>query len=316
MIKRCLPGASLISLIGVLLLAFAAPAWCELTGTAINATKNATQTKRKKIAVVEFDALNDEAKKSQMGRMTAELMITAAVNSHIFDVVEREIIQKILNEMEFGARGATYASVAQKIGELAGADAVLSGAVSELKDQMRIDARLVNVVDGRILAAKGEFARTDLKSLNSAAEAIMREMTQVLAPEGSVKVEALAGKGRLNVNVTPEDAKIRVKNVGDYKQDMELKPGKYTLEISKAGFASRNQIVTIEAGKEHTVEVELVKAAPKAQSRSREDAPPRRERSSEPRIPDQVRRFIPPGFQPPGAGRQLRKDERGNFYWQ
>ncbi len=51
----------------------------------------AEQTPRRKIAILEFEAVNDEARASNKGRIVSEKITTAAVKSDMFDVVERQL---------------------------------------------------------------------------------------------------------------------------------------------------------------------------------------------------------------------------------
>ncbi len=132
------------------------------------------------IAILEFEAVNDEAKIGNKGRMVSEMLTTAAVKQGL-QVVERHMIRKIMDEMEFGDSGFSGTD-AQKIGVVLGAKAVLSGSVSEFLGQLRIDARLVNVTDGTILLADGAQAQLTLDSIAAAVQSLMRKMVAVLKP--------------------------------------------------------------------------------------------------------------------------------------
>jgi len=121
---------------------------------------------KRRIAILEFDAVNDEAKRATRAALSRKIFTTAAFSSGAFDVVERHLIEKVLSEMEFG-QGAVSGTVAQKVGLLVGAEAVLSGAVAQYRDELRIDARLVRVSNGEILLADKEFARDSLTSISA-----------------------------------------------------------------------------------------------------------------------------------------------------
>lgn len=144
----------------------------------------------KKIAVLAFDEMDAEAKENALGRLVSEKLTTAAVRSGVFQVVERRLIEKILTEMEFGAKGASYSSVAQKVGELAGADAVLSGSVSVWRGKASIDARLVNVADGAILAAEEAFTGLDPEAVSQASAKAFSRMAAVIYPQSARGVES------------------------------------------------------------------------------------------------------------------------------
>jgi len=126
-----------------------------------------------KIAIIEFDALNQTAKAGGWGRSVSEALTTAAVNSGAFAVVERHLLQKIMSEQMMGDREQGFASEAQSIANMAGADYVLSGSVRKEGDQLSIAARLVDVASGAIVTAQNVATRSDPKSLTKSTAEIM-----------------------------------------------------------------------------------------------------------------------------------------------
>ncbi len=145
-----------------------------LLGVAVPMRATATR-----IAILEFDAVNEEARQSNKGRIVSEKITTEAVKSDLFEVVERHLIQRILDENRFGDSGIS-GTVAQQIGQLLGADAVMTGSVSQYKGELSIDARLINVADGRILMAEEAFARDDLQGIAAGARQVYRNMVGII----------------------------------------------------------------------------------------------------------------------------------------
>lgn len=125
------------------------------------------------------------------GRMVTEIFTTEAVRSGVFQVVERSVLESVLAEMEFGDAGLS-GSAAQKIGRMVNADAVLSGAVSEYRGELRIDARLINVADGRVILADKAFSKDTLPSISDAVEEVLEKMADALAPTGIPDARSLA----------------------------------------------------------------------------------------------------------------------------
>ncbi len=142
---------------------------------------------RLRIAILEFDAVNEEAKAGNKGRMVAEMLTTEAFKTGLFHVVERHLIKKVMDEMEFGEAGFS-GTEAQKIGVMLGADAVLTGAVSEFLGVLRIDARLINVQDGRILLADGAQAQLTMQDISQAVQLLMGKMISAVGAEQGVAV--------------------------------------------------------------------------------------------------------------------------------
>ncbi|GAB6037988.1 hypothetical protein JCM15519_25470 [Fundidesulfovibrio butyratiphilus] len=136
-----------------------------------------------KIAILEFDPVTDEAAKENLGRLTAEFCITAAVNSGSFSVVERAALKKVIDEMQFGAGSKAPGTAAQAIGAMVGAQGVLTGSVAKTGGSVRLDARLIDVVGGQILAARNAYAKADLRSLAVAAELLIGQLEGDLAKQ-------------------------------------------------------------------------------------------------------------------------------------
>ncbi len=140
------------------------------------------QDDRLTIAILEFDAINQEAKASNKGRIVSEKITTEAVKSGQFKVVERQLIKQVLDENQFGDAGIS-GPIAQQIGQLLGADAVMTGSVSQYKGELSIDARLVNVAEGRILMAEEAYAKDDLFGISDAAKQVYRRMVGIVTPQ-------------------------------------------------------------------------------------------------------------------------------------
>lgn len=129
-----------------------------------------------KIAILEFEPVTARAKSSEKGRLVSEMLTTAAVNSGRFEVVERRIISRLLEELEFGERGLTYTSAALKVGAMAGATAIVGGSVAEEDGKARIDARLIDVESGRILWAGVAMGPAGLSGVSGAADRLFADL--------------------------------------------------------------------------------------------------------------------------------------------
>ncbi|MDQ7831857.1 MAG: FlgO family outer membrane protein [Desulfovibrionaceae bacterium] len=139
---------------------------------------------RTKIAILEFEPVTATARKNEKGRLVSEMLTTAAVKSGRFEVVERRIISRLLEELEFGERGLTYTSAALKVGAMAGATAILSGSVAEDDGKTRIDARFIDVETGRILWAGVAMGGGSLSGVSDATNRIFRDLDAYAAASG------------------------------------------------------------------------------------------------------------------------------------
>lgn len=134
-----------------------------------------------RIAILEFEPVTSEAEKDNLGRVSAEFLITAAVNSGAFGVVERAALKKVLDETHFGQGTASPGLAAQTIGGMVGAQGVLTGSVAKNGGSVRLDARLIDVASGNIVAARNAYAKADLRSIATAAELLVSQLEGDLA---------------------------------------------------------------------------------------------------------------------------------------
>jgi len=173
-----MPRASAFLLILLLGLLAARPIAQALAAEADGLSPAATVlgASRPKIAILEFEPVTAKARNNEKGRLVSEMLTTAAVNSGRFEVVERRIISRLLEELEFGERGLTYTSAALKVGAMAGATAILSGSVAEEDGKARLDARYIDVESGRILWAGVAMGPSTLSGISEATRRLFRDL--------------------------------------------------------------------------------------------------------------------------------------------
>ena len=164
-----------ISLIGVLLLAAAcAPSKTVKTQQAlsVNETKKVTSDltgPKRRIGVVEFDNKSAYGQ-GRLGTAASDILITELVKSGKFIVVERDKLNKVLEEQKFQGQGMIDPATAVKIGQQLGLEAIVVGSVSQFgvkkegsdyllaqsKRQVAdvtVDIRLIDVQSGQVILA-------------------------------------------------------------------------------------------------------------------------------------------------------------------
>lgn len=129
-----------------------------------------------KLAILELDFLDRAGRQDPMGRMIAEFLTTAAVDSGRFSIVERSLLEKVMKELELGQSGIIEEGKARELGKMVGAGAILTGSVSRLGNTMRIDIRLIDVESGKIIAAANEITEGDLQSLSRACNILVQRI--------------------------------------------------------------------------------------------------------------------------------------------
>lgn len=129
-----------------------------------------------KIGILEFQSLNEEAKKDSLGKIISEILTTSFVNSQSFKIIEREQLQKVLKEFKLSQSGIIDTSYAKKIGKITGADAIITGSVIKIGSSLRLDARIIDVESGIILTAEKCTGKLDIESIGIMAEQIVANL--------------------------------------------------------------------------------------------------------------------------------------------
>jgi len=120
-----------------------------------------------KIAVLDFQLQGEQFANKDMGKIVAEWFITAMVREGRFDVIERRMLQKLLNEQKLTMSGVVDANSATQIGKLLGVKVIITGSLMNLRNSTGINARIIDVESASIIAAesvKGP-ATADLQDL-------------------------------------------------------------------------------------------------------------------------------------------------------
>jgi hypothetical protein len=83
-------------------------------------------------------------------------LIANTVNDRVFSVVDRQQLDTIRAELDFHMSGEVSEETAQSIGQMAGAQIIVSGAVSKIGDLYRLRIRALSVQSAKI---EGQFNR-------------------------------------------------------------------------------------------------------------------------------------------------------------
>ncbi len=107
----------------------------------------------KKIAIDDFTDLNGY--KSALGDFISEELVTNFYTQSLgsFDVVERRELARVLKEQKLGSTGLLNKKTIAKIGEILGIDAIVTGSISYLRNNIKINARMIGVESAKVFAA-------------------------------------------------------------------------------------------------------------------------------------------------------------------
>lgn len=137
--------------------------------------------KPRTIAVMEFSNLAGDKKLIEWGKDYArDLSLTLAQDDR-YTIVEREQIDKIIEEIELNRSGYVNPAEAIKIGKLLGAQIMVLGLTFQVDSRIRVDVHLVEPKTGKILKAQVvEGDKANLKELKQRLNtAITRDLLEL-----------------------------------------------------------------------------------------------------------------------------------------
>lgn len=115
---------------------------------------SAADFKKTKIAVLDFEQRGDAFKTQDMGGIVAEWFTTAMVKDGRFQVVERALLKQIIEEQKLGMSGLIDQGSTAQLGKILGVKTIISGSVLLFQDYVEVNARIINVNTGSIVAAE------------------------------------------------------------------------------------------------------------------------------------------------------------------
>lgn len=124
----------------------------------------------KKLAVVELTDI--AGYRSALGPFLAEELTTQlfAAKPGTFDFVERQQLAKVLEEQKLTSSSLFEGTSLVSVGKVLGIQAIITGSMADLGDQIKINTRVISVESARIVAASStSFPR------QGAAEALLRQ---------------------------------------------------------------------------------------------------------------------------------------------
>ncbi len=112
--------------------------------------KAAPEGKQLRVAVADFPDLQGVT--SDLGRYIASRLTTRlAQNREKFFVVERQRLNQVLAELKFSMSDLVDPAKAKQLGKMVGVEAIVVGTVSDLGNQVDIDARMIEIETNRLL---------------------------------------------------------------------------------------------------------------------------------------------------------------------
>ncbi len=132
----------------------------SVRGLADKLAARLAEAKQFKVGILEF--LDLQGRVSQLGKFIAEDLTTVFFEQGKFSMIERGLLQQVMREHALTQTGIINITQAQEIGKLVGADAIITGSLSDLGNEIKANVRLIDVRGGAVLAVAGEsIAKTE-----------------------------------------------------------------------------------------------------------------------------------------------------------
>ncbi len=110
-----------------------------------------TKEQKHRVAVLPFRELSGQS--TLLDSYLAEELITHLVQAGQVDIVERTMLDKVLGELKLDQSGLIDAEGAKKVGRLLGADAILTGSITDLTTFVAVNCRIIDTQTGRVVGA-------------------------------------------------------------------------------------------------------------------------------------------------------------------
>lgn len=122
--------------------------------------KSVSKQQKTRIAVVPFRELGGEP--TVFGTFAAEELVTDLVNIGGLELVERTTLDKVMGELKLNESGAIDPASAKQVGKLVGADAIITGTITDLQSYVGVNCRLIDTQTGHIFgAAEARIVKDD-----------------------------------------------------------------------------------------------------------------------------------------------------------
>ncbi len=148
----------------------------EINEIAAQMAENIANSGKSCVAVVDFTDLQGNV--TELGRFIAEEFSVALLNvGKKFEVVDRGHLRTILKEHKLSSTGLIEPETAQKLGQIVGVEALISGSITPFGDSVRLSTKILDVNTAKMIGANsGNIPKTEAisellgRNLSSTAE--------------------------------------------------------------------------------------------------------------------------------------------------
>ena len=215
-------------------------------------------TAQSRIAVIDFEAkgVSKMEASALTDRLRDELFKTGQ-----YKVVERAMMEEILNEQGFQLSGCTSDECVIEIGKLIGVEQIVGGSISKIGSVYSISSRMISVETSEVIQVANYDFTGDIGTLLTQGmknAAIQLATGNVIRSDQALKT--VKGTGSLYISSTPSDAEAWIDNnkvAGKTPLFVENQSaGKHTIYVQKEDYSAET-IVQLEANDMQRVELAL-----------------------------------------------------------
>ncbi|MEQ9502414.1 MAG: CsgG/HfaB family protein [Deltaproteobacteria bacterium] len=190
-----------------------------LSFLAVLAPSAAQAATKPTVAILYFDY---QGKDDQMGLLKkglAQMLISDLSGSEAYQIVERDRLQEILDELKLGRSKSIDKKTAAKIGKLLGARYMVLGGYFDMMGMLRIDARVVEVETGKIIKSVGTNGAPD--TFMDLEQKLVGELATVL--DTQLEVKAAPKRRKKKKKTTKRPKKLPMKTALTYAKALDAK---------------------------------------------------------------------------------------------
>jgi len=119
------------------------------------------QLVNKKMAIIPF-SYADETSKSRDGAVISERLTMKMINLQKFEIIERSVLDKVMNELKLQSSGVIDASTAKQLGKVLGVDAIITGTlVRRTGGDIEVNARIIKTETAQAIGAAQIIVKKD-----------------------------------------------------------------------------------------------------------------------------------------------------------
>lgn len=183
---------------------------------AANLTENLQTEEVLTIAVVPFSALEGSATESDaFANYVSEELTTALFIHKKYDIIERSLLDTILEEHELSISGTIDEDTAEELGRLLGVSALCSGTYTDLGDYVKLNARIISTETGRLYS---------VSSLEVEKDAMMK---MLLGETATTSVTTTTTTTTVAGSTASVDSTLSIDDAANIYYSREYEPGSY-----------------------------------------------------------------------------------------